>query len=248
MRILDVHYDDLDEAQISQRILQLREQPGQALITYLNLDCLHKSTQDAEYRTILQNADMVCPDGIGLKLAIRFCGARKLGAYTNATDFFLRLVRESAGSGARLYFLGCDPGVAQAAAETLQAQNPGLLIAGTHHGFFPDDAAMVAEINASGADVLLIGTGAPRQEKWLWQHRSALKPKLLVAVGALFVWASGRQPRASLLLQRLRLEWAWRILLEPRRLFRRYILEDLPFFLSLLFKGVKAVNDPASKT
>lgn len=247
MKILDVHYDDLSEAQITQRILQLRQQDQQALVTYLNLDCLHKATLDAEYREILQNADLVCPDGIGLKLAILFCGQRKR-AYTNATDFFLRLVRESAGSGARLYFLGSEPGVAQAAAEVLRAQNPGLLIAGTHHGYFQDDTAMVEQINASGADVLLLGTGAPRQEKWLWKHRAALKPKLLVAVGALFVWASGRQRRAPLLLQKLRLEWAWRILLEPQRLFRRYIMEDLPFLISLPLKGVQAVSDTAPET
>ena len=120
-------------------------------------------------------------------------------------------------------------------------------VVGARDGFFKDDEAVLAEINASGADILIVGTGAPRQEMWLHRYRDRLKPQYRWGVGALFTWISGHQARAPMLFQRLYLEWFWRLLHEPQRLFVRYFVHDLPFLLSLPLKGVKAEPGTAER-
>ena len=239
MRILDVFYNNLmfDEAVDQLSALYALDRPS--FVTYLNIDCLRLTASLPDYKAILQNADMVLPDGTALRIATRMAGQRKADHYI-ITDVFVATIERLSRQGAKFYFLGGPPGVAEAAAEVMRQRLPDVAVVGTHDGFFKDDEAMIAMINASGADVLIVGTGAPRQERWLNQYRERLQPKCRWAVGALFTWISGHQARAPELFQRLYLEWFWRLLHEPRRLFVRYFVHDLPFLLSLPLKGVKA--------
>ena len=246
MRILEVPYDNLGFDSALTRASALYDARQVALVSYLNIDCLRLATRNAEYRAVLQSAAMVLPDGIGIKLATQFTGARK-AAHWIVTDLFVTLIEQLAHRRARFYFLGGPEGVAEAAADLLRHELPGIAIVGCQNGYFYDDAAVIEAINASGADVLIVGMGAPRQELWLQRHQAALKPTLRLAVGALFTWVSGQQPRAPAWVQTLHLEWFWRVLLEPGRLFRRYFLEDLPFLISLPLKGVKAVPGTAER-
>ena len=246
MRILDVPYDNLRFDDAVDRLSALYGTGRPAFVTYLNIDCLRLTAEEPDYKQILQNADMVLPDGTALRIATRLAGQRKADHYI-ITDVFVATIERLAGQGAKFYFLGGPPGVAEAAAEVMRQRLPKIAVVGTHDGFFKDDEAMIAAINQSGADVLIVGTGAPRQERWLHKHRDRLQPQCRWAVGALFTWISGHQARAPMLFQKLYLEWFWRLLHEPQRLFVRYFVHDLPFLLSLPLKGVKAEPGTAER-
>lgn len=239
MRILDVPYDNLKFDDAVDRLSALYALERPSFVTYLNIDCLRLTAELPDYKRILQDADLVLPDGTALRIATRMAGQRKADHYI-ITDVFVATIERLAGQGAKFYFLGGPPGVAEAAAGVLQQRLPHIAVVGSHDGFFKDDGAMIDEINASGADVLIVGTGAPRQERWLTEHRDRLRPRCRWAVGALFTWISGHQARAPMLLQKLYLEWFWRMLHEPKRLFVRYFVHDLPFLLSIPLRGVKA--------
>lgn len=206
-----------------------------AEICFLNIDSLRLANLDPEYRAVLERAALVLPDGIGIRLATRIYGDR-LREDCNGSDLSPKLIERAARHGLGIFLLGAQEPVVQRTAEVLRARYPGLRVCGTQHGYFTDSQPVLEAINASGAQLLLVAMGVPRQEKWIAQHRAALQPRLCLGVGNLFSWISGSQPRAPLWVQRLYMEWVWRILLEPRRLFRRYVLHDIPFLMGLALR------------
>jgi len=207
-----------------------------ALLAFVNPDCLNIAYTHDRYRTILQRAARVLPDGIGIKIGCRMRGLG-LAANVNGTDLFPRLCERAARDGFSLFLLGARPGIADLVAGNMRARYPGLTIAGTQHGYFgPDEeGAIIARINASGARVLLVAFGVPRQELWLIDHHDALAPPVRMGVGGLFDFYSGRIPRAPLWLREIGLEWTWRLIQEPGRMWRRYILGN-PLFLYRVWK------------
>lgn len=202
-----------------------------ANIAFVNADCLNKAWNDKEYGALLNRFDKVYADGSGIKLASLLHG-RHLLDNVNGTDLFPLLCRGMAEQGASLFLLGGQPGVARACSRAMQDINPGLRIAGTCHGYFSatEENDILEQINASGADVLLVGFGAPLQERWIAEHSSALKPAVRIGVGGLFDFYSGRIARAPLWLRRIGMEWIWRLVQEPKRMWRRYLLGN-PLFL-----------------
>jgi N-acetylglucosaminyldiphosphoundecaprenol N-acetyl-beta-D-mannosaminyltransferase len=202
-----------------------------AQVAFVNPACLNAAREDPAYRDALAGCERVYADGIGIHLACRLLGLR-LAENVNGTDLFPRLCEALASSGRSVYLLGARPGVAAAAAEAMARRVPRLIIAGTRHGYFPpeDTDAVIDAINRSGADVLLVAFGAPAQELWLARHRARLAPSIRIGVGGLFDFYSGRIPRAPRWLQELGLEWVWRLVQEPRRMWRRYLVGN-PLFL-----------------
>jgi len=207
------------------------EHDGKFLLAFVNPDCLNIAYRHAPYRRILQQAARVLPDGIGIKIGCRMRGLG-LAANVNGTDLFPRLCQRAAQDSFSLFLLGARPGIAELVAENMRQRYPGLTIAGVHHGYFGSDeeAAIVARINDSGAAVLLVAFGVPRQELWLAAHHATLTPPVRMGVGGLFDFYSGRIPRAPLWLREIGLEWVWRLLQEPGRMWRRYLLGN-PLFL-----------------
>jgi N-acetylglucosaminyldiphosphoundecaprenol N-acetyl-beta-D-mannosaminyltransferase len=227
------HNLDVAHALDAAEALLLGEVPAE--ICFLNIDSLRLASLDPEYRAVLKRAALVLPDGIGIRLATRVYGGT-LREDCNGSDLSPKLVERAARHGLSVFLLGAQAPVVQRTAKVLQARYPGVRIAGTHHGYFTDSQPVLDKINASGAQLLLVAMGVPRQEKWIAQHRAELHPRLCMGVGNLFSWISGSQPRAPVWVQRLYLEWVWRILLEPRRLFRRYVLHDIPFLVGLALR------------
>jgi N-acetylglucosaminyldiphosphoundecaprenol N-acetyl-beta-D-mannosaminyltransferase len=134
----------------------------------------------------------------------------------------------------------------------MSARYPGLEIAGTHHGYFKpgrEERDVIDAINRSGAEILFVAFGVPLQEIWIERNRHRLKPSVVIGVGGLFDYYSGRIPRAPLALRRTGLEWLWRLAMEPGRLWRRYLLGNAEFLgrvaMLKLFGGVAFVNSPA---
>ncbi|MDS4070022.1 MAG: WecB/TagA/CpsF family glycosyltransferase [Candidatus Competibacter sp.] len=212
---------------------------GKSLLAFVNPDCLNIAYTHDRYRTVLQQAARVLPDGIGIKIGCRMRGLG-LAANVNGTDLFPRLCERAARDGFSLFLLGARPGIADRVAENMRARYPALTIAGAQHGYFGRDEedAIIARINASGAGVLLVAFGVPRQELWLADHHAALTPPVRMGVGGLFDFYSGRIPRAPLWLREIGLEWVWRLIQEPSRMWRRYILGN-PLFLYRVWKQAR---------
>lgn len=202
-----------------------------ALLAYVNAHSANLAARDPAYRAVLRNADLVLNDGSGLAIAAKLRGSR-FPANLNGTDFTPRLLGVAAERDAPVFLLGGRPGVAGTAAERLAERIPGLRVAGQEHGYFGpgQDAEVVERIKVSGAQVLLVGMGNPRQERWLAEHLPATGARLGVAVGAFLDFAAGAVPRAPHWMRAAGIEWLYRLSREPGRLWRRYVLGN-PVFL-----------------
>ena len=218
-------------------------------VSFLNAHCGNLVRRVPAYRRALESADAVLPDGSGVALAARMKGIR-LAANLNGTDFVPQLCAQMAGAGQSVFLLGGRPGVAQAAAEALQLAHPGLTIAGSRHGYFGPEGEqeVIAEVNSSGADLLLVALGVPEQDLWLQRVAPFLAPPVTMGVGALFDFLSHGVPRAPAVLRRAGLEWTYRLYQEPRRMWRRYLVGNLTFLAhAMLDPGKAAASHPASR-
>lgn len=199
-------------------------------VAFVNADCVNIAARDETYARDIKGMDLLLPDGSGLALAAKMLGKR-FTENLNGTDLFPVLCAEANRQGKSIYFLGGTPGVAERAAEAAILANPGLRIAGTAHGYVDDEAAVVARINKAGADILLVAMGAPKQEAFIARHSRALQADLCMGVGGLFDFIAGDKPRAPTPIRRIGMEWAWRLMIEPKRLARRYLVGN-PVFLA----------------
>lgn len=207
----------------------------QSKIAFVNTDCLNKVTENQEYRESLRRFDQIYADGIGIKIGCRMKNISVVDN-VNGTDMFPILCDQSAQNGVKLFLLGADKGIAKKCAENMQNAYPGLNIVGTQHGFFKreETGQVIKKINDSGADILIVGFGAPLQEQWIDQYSSQLDASVLIGVGGLFDFYSGRIPRAPLWMRQLGCEWVWRLGQEPKRLWHRYIVGNPLYLLRAL--------------
>jgi exopolysaccharide biosynthesis WecB/TagA/CpsF family protein len=213
-------------------ILRLAESGEPTMLAFANAHTLELSARDEELRRALQDSAMVLNDGLGISLAAMMSQRGAFPENLNGTDLSPKLLKIAVEKRWRLFLLGAAPGVAEKAAKIFIAHFPGIQIAGTHCGFFEDhEAELIARtIREAGTDVLLAGMGNPKQEKFLARHLAQTRVKLGAGVGAFLDFSAGVFPRAPAWMQRLRIEWLFRLTLEPKRLWRRYLLGG-PVFL-----------------
>ncbi len=209
------------------------------IVLNVNAHCLNLLHEDEGLRDFFAAADVVFCDGAGVRLAARMLGGRLPERITYA-DWLPRLAALAEERGFSLFFLGARPGVAGEAARRLRRSHPYLKIVGLRHGFFdhragsPENEAVVAEISAARPDVLLLGLGMPLQERWLMENHRRLDVGVVLTGGAVFDYASGRLRRGPRLLTDNGFEWLARLLVEPRRLWRRYLLGNPQFLARVL--------------
>ncbi|WP_126174430.1 WecB/TagA/CpsF family glycosyltransferase [Altericroceibacterium xinjiangense] len=198
------------------------------MICFANAHTVNTARQIDGFSRALQQA-LVLNDGIGVDLASRWLYRRPFPANLNGTDFVPEVLDRLPG-GTRVFLLGGSPGVAERAARAIVAQHDHIEVVGTQHGFFTeeDETSLLARIRASGADIVLAAMGHPRQEMWVAQNLDRLGVTVM-CVGALVDFYAGTARRAPLWLRRLRLEWIFRLLREPRRLAHRYIIGNAAF-------------------
>ena len=200
----------------------------------INVAKLVRMRSDAQLRADVTGADIIGIDGMGIVWGARILGIA-VPERVSGRDLMNGLLVECARRGFKPYFLGARPEVLEAAVEAARRANPGLLIAGMHHGYFrpEEEERVVAEINESGADCLFIGMPSPHKERFLAAHREALATPFVMGVGGSFDVMAGIVSRAPSWAQQFGLEWLFRVLQEPRRLFWRYAETNTKFALLL---------------
>lgn len=207
------------------------------LVVTLGSEMIMRAQQDGEFREVVASSSLVVPDSIGPVLAARYLGF-SLKERVAGVELIQVMTREI-GPGLRLFLLGGAPGVAEEAAACLMRSGPGVLIAGVRDGYFQDDEEVVQEIAASGANLLLVGLGSPRQEKWLSRYGKASGVRVGIGVGGSFDVLSGRLKRAPVWLRSLGLEWFYRLSTQPSRWRRMLALPQ--FALKVLKSGRQGI-------
>ncbi len=194
-----------------------------------NAEILMAALRDPQLRNILVNADMLVADGAGVVLASKILG-HSVAEKVSGVDLIHELFEAYARKKLRCFLFGSKPGVAEEAAVKIIADYPGIIIAGCQNGYFTadQDEEIVNAINNAHADILLVALGAPKQEKWISEHKAKLNVKICMGVGGAIDVISGRVRLAPDFFRRNGLEWLYRLYKEPRRA-RRML--DLPRFM-----------------
>ena len=227
INVLGVGFDNCTIDQAVAEAIRLMGDGGCHYVVTPNPEIVEICREDGEVRRIINGADLVLPDGVGVIYAARMLGT-PLRQRVPGVDFAQGLMAAMAGSGRTLFLLGAKPGVAEEARRRLEAAYPGLRIVGTHDGYFQEDGPVVQAVRESGADVVFVCLGAPKQEKWMERNGPATGARLLVGLGGCLDVFSGNTKRAPEVFQRLGLEWFHRLLKEPRRIGR---MMKLPLFM-----------------
>ena len=194
-----------------------------------------QAQSDPELMRLYESADLVTPDSAGVLWAAKRQG-QPLAERVSGVDIVDHVCRLSSERGWRIFFLGAAPGIAEQAAERMRLRHPGCNIVGTRHGFFPaeSDEVVAAEVAQSTPDVLFVGMGIPRQEKFIRATEHIIGAKVSLGVGGSFDVFSGRVRRAPRVFQRLHLEWLWRLMQNPKKIGKVMLL---PRFVSLVLRN-----------
>lgn len=243
MRIACVRLTDILE-----RVTFGAERLQRQTILYVNAHCLNLAYVNPHYRALLNNADLVYPDGIGVVWAARFLGGGRMEKATGA-DWIGPFCERAVARGWRIYMLAGKPGIARTAAAKLIQSYPGLNIVGACDGFFSEKTAqeVLQEIASVAPQVLFVGMGVPRQEAWIAAHCTALPVQVCWGVGALFDYVAGVERRAPRWMRSIALEWCWRLLVDPFGKWRRYIIGN-PLFAYRVLREKLGCERPSGAT
>ena len=235
VNILDIEFDNITLPEAVDLIFEAINLRDKKLISFINAHCLNISCSDKEYKAILQENEHIFPDGSGVNIACKLLGT-PVKDNVNGTDMLPLLCEKALIDKKSFFLLGSKPCVAQEMKTKLEQQFPGINIAGFQHGYFSEseNSKVIENINETNTDILLVGMGTPIQEKWIKSNAHKLDTKMIIGVGGLFDFYSGRNPRAPLALRKRGLEWCYRLYLEPLRLFRRYVIGNPMFLLRIL--------------
>jgi len=225
--VLGVGFDNLTMAEAVEQGMKLLHSEGTHYVVTPNPEIVEICRENPEAKEAINGADLVLPDGIGVIKGAAILGT-PLKERTPGIEFAARLMERMEGEGMSLFLLGAKPGVAEQAAEKLSATYPGLKIAGTHDGYFKEDAPVVEAIAASGADCVFVCLGAPKQEFWMKKNGAATGAKLLCGLGGSLDVFAGVVERAPKFWCDHGLEWFYRLCKEPKRIGR---MMKLPLFL-----------------
>jgi N-acetylglucosaminyldiphosphoundecaprenol N-acetyl-beta-D-mannosaminyltransferase len=209
-------------------------------ILYVNAHCLNNASTDPEYRSILNQADLVYADGIGVVYAGRLINHRSLQKITGR-DWIWDYCMMAEAISISMYILASRPGVAQKAAGILLQKQPKLNILGVTDGYFVNkkEQDILKDISLKKPQVVFVGMGTPSQEKWIWKHRSEIAAPVCWSVGALFDYVGGIEPPVPNWLNSLALEWFWRLLMDPIGKWKRYLLGNPLFVMRALKEKYK---------
>jgi N-acetylglucosaminyldiphosphoundecaprenol N-acetyl-beta-D-mannosaminyltransferase len=245
--VLAVRVDAVQTGQVVKRMEGwIRKNDGCHFIAATSMHGIVEAQHDPSFKEILNAADLTVPDGMPLVWVGRRQG-HFLHRRVYGPDLVLAFCEATAGRGYRHFFYGGELGVADRLAASLKARFPRLNVVGTCSPPFRalstlEDDEMVEMIGRAAPDVLWVGLGTPKQERWMHEHKSRLRVPVLVGVGAAFDMLSGRRKQAPRLIREHGLEWFFRLLQEPRRLWRRYLVYGSQFIAYLLLERLRLKN------
>ena len=230
---------EIDPISLGEAVLLIAAWIEKKTLSYVNF-CTVNTIMECFGNRKLKHAlkgGLTAPDGMPLVWLCRYYGHRD-AVRVYGPDFMLAFCKYSEGKGYQHFFYGGAPGIAEDLADELKRRFPNIEIAGTHAPPFRkigdmEVSSVIESINASGADIIWVGLGTPKQDLWIAQHRHLLKAPVLAAVGAAFDFHTGRSPQAPYWMQRSGLEWLFRLINEPRRLAFRYLVYN-PIFILLV--------------
>jgi N-acetylglucosaminyldiphosphoundecaprenol N-acetyl-beta-D-mannosaminyltransferase len=221
----------MDETVNRCRELAHHAKPTQHVV--LNAAKMVTLQSDDRLRTIIKSCGLVNADGMAVVWAARLLGLA-VPERVAGIDLFVKLVEAAATDGDSVYFLGAEEAVVQTVARVLKEKHPTLQIAGLHNGFWTDDSELIAAVREAKPTYLFLAIPSPRKEYWLNQHLEALGVPFVMGVGGSFDVVAGKTSRAPIILQKTGLEWTWRLIQEPRRMFKRYLKGNTAFIKLVL--------------
>ena len=225
--VLGTEFDNITKEEAVEKAYDLMLERKGAYVVTPNPEIVMICREDEEAAKAVNEAGLVIADGIGVIYGAKILGT-PLKARIPGIDFTSALFEKMAANGRSVYLFGSRPSVAEKAAENLKEKYPGLVVCGTHDGFFTDDANIVKNINEAAPDLLLVCLGAPKQEKWMLSRSGIVNAGLMIGAGGSLDVFAGVVERAPEKWQKLGLEWLYRLLKEPKRIGR---MMKLPKFL-----------------
>lgn len=231
INLMDIKIDNISMQRAVDLIVEKSVGSICTKIAFVNADCFNISFVNKKYKSALQACDYIFADGIGVKIAGKMIGC-EVRDNVNGTDLLPLLCLSSSVNRLPVFFLGSRPDVVDKMVDNLKNKYPDLPIAGYHHGYFneSDEDLIINKIKSSDAKILLVAFGAPKQELWIENFSDKLDVPVAMGVGGLFDFYSGRIPRAPKWMRSLGLEWVYRLMQEPGRMWRRYLIGN-PLFI-----------------
>lgn len=226
--IYGVSYNNVTMDEAAALTEELLSEAKNHMIVTPNAEIAYMAAKDKELGEILNNSDMVVADGIGVVYASKIYKT-PVKQKVAGVELGERVLENAAKSGRGVFFLGAKPGVGELAAEKLLEKYPGINFAGIRDGYFKDDDSVIAEINASGAEILFVCLGAPKQEKWMAQNKDKISVRLMLGLGGALDSYAGTVKRAPKIFIKLGLEWFYRLIKEPKRAGRMMALPKYMF-------------------
>ncbi|PZP43132.1 MAG: glycosyltransferase [Pseudopedobacter saltans] len=235
IKLLNCVLDSVDQS-------QLLETLEKGFVIPTNVDCLMKLQKDKELYEIYQKADWVICDSQVIQLGLKFLGTPVKEVIPGSSFFPMFYNFHKDNEKIKIFLLGAGHGIALKAQQIINQKVGREIIVGAispSYGFEKNEEEclnIIKKINDSGANVLAVGVGAPKQEKWIFKYKEALiNIDIFMALGATIDFEAGNVKRAPSVVQKMRVEWLYRLYREPKRLWKRYLVDDMPFF-SLVFK------------
>ncbi len=226
--IYGVGYNNVTLEEAAELCEELLCEEKNHMVVTPNAEIGYMASKDEELKEILNSAELVVADGVGVVYASKIYRT-PVKAKVPGVELGLRVLENAAKSGRGVFFLGAKPGVADLAAAKVSEKIEGINFVGIRDGYFKSDEDVIAEINASGADILFVCLGAPKQEKWMAENRDRIKVRLMLGLGGSLDSYAGTVKRAPKIFIKLGLEWFYRLLKEPKRIGRMMALPKYMF-------------------
>ena len=251
VNLLDMWIDKVDIGGAVARIDAFVRTGRPHQIVTVNVDFLRLGLENPAFKNLINTADLAVADGMPLLWGARLLG-EPLSERVTGVELILECVTLAAAHGYKIFLLGAGPGVAAEVATVLRARCPGVCIVGAYAPPLKDafsaeeDERTVRLIQETKPDILFVAFGAPKQDEWISAHMHSLNVPVCVGVGGAFDMLAGRVRRAPVWMQRHGLEWAYRVMQEPTRLWKRYFIDDMPVFLRLMAQ--RRTGTPAARS